>query len=178
VPPDKPSPESHKITESLVLLDFVADLSNELLPPNPVLRAKARFFINAVSTGFVPAYHSFVLSGEPVSSSKLLASLESLQALLPSEGFAVGGPEFTIADASVAPFLARMEVLLKNDVGAYDEGAGHAAWGTFQTDDKYARIRKYFDDIKGRKSFKTTFDEVSSFVSDGILSSSLMFTFF
>lgn len=159
MPPDEPSPESHKIAESLVLLDFVADISNGLLPKDPVLRAKARFFINVVSTDFTPVYHSVILSGVPVS--KLLTTVESLQALLPAEGFVVG-PEFTIADASIAPFLGRMEVLLKNDVGAYDEGTGLAAWQTFQTEEKYARIRKYFDDIKARESFKATFAEVSS----------------
>ncbi|KAF8219287.1 hypothetical protein L208DRAFT_1417010 [Tricholoma matsutake] len=157
VPPDEPSPESHKITESLVLLDFVADLSNGLLPKEPILRAKARLFINAVSSIFVPKYYSVLVSGEPVE--KLLASLESLRALLPAEGFVVG-PELTIADISIAPFIARTEVALKNDLGAYDEGTGITAWQTFQTDEKYARIRKYFNDIKGRESFKNTFDEV------------------
>lgn len=156
VSPNEPSPESHKIAESLVLLDFVADISNSLLPKDPVLRAKARFFMNAVSN-FVTTYHSVVLSGEPVD--KLLANLISLQALLPAEGFAIG-PEFTIADASIAPFLARMELLLKNDVGAYDEGTGYAAWQTFRTDKKYARINKYLEDNKGRESFKATFEEV------------------
>lgn len=166
MPPDEPSPESHKITESLVLLDFVADLSNGLLPKEPILRAKARLFINAVSSIFVPKYYSVLVSGEPVE--KLLASLESLRALLPAEGFVVG-PELTIADISIAPFIARTEVALKNDLGAYDEGTGITAWQTFQTDEKYARIRKYFNDIKGRESFKNTFDEVTPLLLDFLI---------
>jgi len=157
--PDQPSPESHKIAESLVLLDFVADLSNSLLPKDPVLRAKARFFINAVSTTLLTSWASVVFSGEPVE--KLLASLESIQALLPEEGLAVG-PEFTIADASIAPFLARVEVVLRNDIGAYDEGTGREAWQALQKDAKYARIREYLGDLKGRESFKQTFFEVAS----------------
>ncbi|KAG6880625.1 hypothetical protein C0995_005370, partial [Termitomyces sp. Mi166 len=42
VPPDNPSPESTKLAESLVLLEFIADLSKpgNLLPTDPVLRAK------------------------------------------------------------------------------------------------------------------------------------------
>lgn len=158
VPPDEPSPESHKVTESLVLLEFVADLSNSLLPKDPVLRANARFFINTVSTEFVPTYISVLMAREPVE--KLLASLKPVQALLPAEGFAVG-PEFTIADASIAPFLARMEVSLKNDLGAFEEGAGLNAWKILQNDENYARLRKYFDDLKARESFKQTFDEVT-----------------
>jgi len=156
VPPDEPSPESHKVAESLVLLDFVADLSHSLLPKDPILRANARFFMNAVSTEFVPAYISVLFSGAPVE--KFLTSLKPIQALLPAEGFAVG-PEFTIADASIAPFLGRMEISLKNDLGPFEEGAALDVWKTFQTDGNYARLRKYLDDIKGRESFKRTFDE-------------------
>jgi len=157
VPPDEPSPESDKITESLVLLDFIADLSGSLLPKDVVLRAKARFFIDAVNT-FVTSYHSVMGYGEPVE--KLLASIETIQALLPEEGFVVG-TEFSIADAAVIPFFARMEAVLKNDIGAFDEGTGLKAWQTYQKDEKYAKIRKYIASMKERESFKKTFDEKS-----------------
>ena len=66
VPPDQPSPESAKIAESLVLLDFVADLfpDSHLLPKDPVQRARARFFIDTVSTKFVPAWIGLLARGE------------------------------------------------------------------------------------------------------------------
>ncbi|KAF8067488.1 hypothetical protein FPV67DRAFT_1561892 [Lyophyllum atratum] len=154
--PSKPSPESEKIAESLVLLEFVVDISGKLLPTDPVLRAKARFFIDAVSNHLTTAFGACVLRGEPVE--KVLAGIEKIQTLLPSEGFAIG-PEFTIADASIAPFLARIEVVLKNDFGSYEEGTGLKAYETLTNDPKFARYHKYFSDIKARDSFKKTWDE-------------------
>lgn len=53
-----------------------------------------------------------------------------------------------------------MEVVLSNDYGAYPEGEGKKALQKLLTDPKYARFRKYFEDLKARDSFKATFDEV------------------
>ena len=162
VSPDQPSPDSQKIAESLVLLEFVTDLypNSTLLPKDPVLRAKARFFIDAVSTKFLPAYIAVILRGEPID--ELLQAIEALQDLLPTEnkGRLAIGDDFTIADASVAPFLAPMEVALKNDYGAYAQGEGTKAYQLLQSDPKYARFRKYFSDLKARDSLKSTLDEV------------------
>lgn len=163
VPADQPSPESTKIAESLVLLEFVADLSGNLLPKDPVLRAKARFFIDTFSNTFSPAYVAAYFRGEPIE--PILAAIEKIQALLGPEGYAIGS-DFTIADAAVAPFFARLEVALKGDYGAYSEGEGPKAYETLQTDPKYSRYRKYFADIKARDSFKKTFDEVFIFIPD------------
>lgn len=158
VPPDQPSPESQKLAESLVLIELVADLSNSLLPKDPILRAKARFFIEIVSTKLVPTWAGSAFRGE--STNTILAGIQAVQALLPpQDGFAVG--EWSIADAAVTPFLARIEVSLKNDLGAFDEGTGRKAWETLQTDPKFERFRKYFGALKSRKSFQDTFDEVS-----------------
>jgi glutathione S-transferase len=88
-----------------------------------------------------------------------------LQNLLPAEGYAVG--EWSIADAAVTPFLARASVALKNDLGAYDQGKGIKLWETLQDDAKYARFRKYFDDVTKRDSFKETFFEVRGSYSAG-----------
>jgi len=66
-PPSVPSSASQKITVSLVLLVFVADLfpHSSLLPKDPVQRAKARFFIDAVVNKYVPNYIGAVARGEP-----------------------------------------------------------------------------------------------------------------
>ncbi|GLB39376.1 putative glutathione [Lyophyllum shimeji] len=156
VDPSQPSPESEKIVESLVLLEFIADISCKLLPADPVLRARVRLFINAVSGSFDPALWASVLRGEPVAN--ILSAVEKIQALLPSDGFAVG-PEFTIADAALAPFLARLEIILKNDFGAFEEGTGKEAYELLESNPKYARYRQYSCDIKARDSFEKTFPE-------------------
>ncbi|KAF8886807.1 hypothetical protein BD779DRAFT_1529794 [Infundibulicybe gibba] len=159
VQPDKPSPQSHKIAESLVLLEFVADLYKSLLPSNVIERAKARFFIDTVSTKFIPALFGFTWKGE--SAEALLKGIEAFQGLLPTheEGKFLAGHSFTIADAALAPFLARMDVTLKNDCGVFEEGAGKKVYDILVSDPAYARYRQYLSDIKARDSFKKTFDE-------------------
>ncbi|KAJ7822597.1 glutathione S-transferase [Mycena leptocephala] len=148
VSPELPSPESVKIAESLILVEFVADLYPEsnILPKDPVLRAKVRFFIDAVSTKFLPEYMGPILRGQPFE--PFFEALEQLQALLP----------YTAADIAITPFLARMEVWLKNDIGAYKEGEGKKASESFFSGDRFARLVKYFDALKARESFKATFD--------------------
>ncbi|CAA7257398.1 unnamed protein product [Cyclocybe aegerita] len=158
VSPDTPSPDSEKLAESGVLIEFIAELSPvPLLPQDPVKRAKARFFIETVTSKFTGAFAGALHRGEDPS--PLLDAIEVTQNLLPPEGFAVG--EWTIADAAVTPFFARAEVALKNDVGKYAEGQGKAVWTKLESDPKFARFRKYLADVKSRASFKETFDEAS-----------------
>ena len=161
VPADQPSPESTKIAESLVLLEFVSDLYPDanLLPKDPVLRARARFFIDAVSTKFNPAYFSYVIKGEEGGKEKLLKATEDLQALLPAEGYAVGG--WSIADAALTPFLGRLIVALENDIGRYPEGDGPKTLNDIRQSTKFARFEKYIQDVTSRSSFAATFDIVS-----------------
>ncbi|EMD34653.1 hypothetical protein CERSUDRAFT_86064 [Gelatoporia subvermispora B] len=156
VPADQPSPESVKIAESLVLLEFVADLFPEahLLPSNPVLRAKARFFIDAISTKVTGTWYSFFRKGG--SPDEFFTGLEVIQALLPPSGFAVG--EYSIADAAIAPFLARAWVNLENDTGAWKEGDGATVLATLQSA-RFARLNQYIQDLEARPNFKATFDK-------------------
>ncbi|KAF9060578.1 hypothetical protein BDP27DRAFT_1301714 [Rhodocollybia butyracea] len=161
VPGDQPSPDSTKLTESLVLIEFVADLvpNSSLLPSSPVLRAKTRFFIDAFSTQFMPPSFAFISGKGP--SDGLLNAIEQLQNLMAPSGFVIGdGKEFTTADAAIIPFFARMEVGLKNDSGGFEEGEGTKAWEALMTEGRFARWRKYWADVKARESFKDTFDEV------------------
>ncbi|KAJ7867286.1 glutathione S-transferase [Mycena leptocephala] len=158
VSPDLPSSESVKLAESLILVEFVADLYPEsnILPKDPVLRAKVRFFIDAVSTKFLPEFMGPIARGQPFE--PLFEALEQLQALLPADKMYAVGDEYTAADIAIAPFLARMEVWLKNDLGAYKEGEGKKASEHLFSGDRFARLIKYFDALKARESFKATFD--------------------
>ncbi|KAF9472328.1 hypothetical protein BDN70DRAFT_868509 [Pholiota conissans] len=157
---DHPSPESQKIAESGVIIELVADLAKnaELLPSDPILRAKARFFVETVTPAFAGASRGFLTRGEDPEA--IFRAVDVIQGLLPAEGYAVG--QWSIADAAVLPFFARAEVSFKNDIGAYEEGNGKATWEKLETDPKYARFRKYFNDLKSRDSFKETFYPVSS----------------
>jgi len=122
-----------------------------------VKRACARFFIDAVTTRFLPAYMGPVARGTPFE--PFWDALEFIQALLPAEAegtYAVGN-EFTAADIAIAPFLARMEVWMRHDIGAYPAGEGHKAAEYFFHGPRFARFVRYFEAIKARESFKVTF---------------------
>ncbi|KAJ7636623.1 glutathione S-transferase [Roridomyces roridus] len=133
-PPELPAPESVKIAESLILVEFIADLypNSNILPKDPVQRARTRFFIDFVSTTFIPAYMGPVTRGQ---------SFEPFWAAL------------------ITPFFARMEVWMKNDIGAYKAGEGIKAAAEFFEGERFKRLREYYEAIKGRESFKETFDE-------------------
>jgi glutathione S-transferase len=126
------------------------------LPKDPVQRAKARFFVEAVSSKYLPAVMGFSFRGEPYT--KILEAIEALQALLPENGKWALGDDFSIADVSIAPFLARGEITFKNEFVA-NEGDGAKILNALQSP-KYARFWKYFQDLKSRPSFVKTFDEV------------------
>ncbi|EPT05800.1 hypothetical protein FOMPIDRAFT_127125 [Fomitopsis schrenkii] len=149
----KPSPESVKLTESLVLLEFVADLypNTHILPADPVQRARARFFVEAVSTKLVPAWMTLLKSGTPESSQAFLNAID-----LPPQGFAIG--EYSIADISVAPFVARAHVALGNEIGAYAVGEGKRNLEALHQP-RFARFQKYWADLQARPSFQATFNK-------------------
>ncbi|KAF9527690.1 hypothetical protein CPB83DRAFT_855868 [Crepidotus variabilis] len=156
VPADQPSASSHKIAESGVIIEFIADLSKDvqLLPKDPIQRAQARFFIQTVAYKVYESYFIPIKSGTDPAS--LLEAIQVLQDFLPSEGYAIG--EWSIADAAVTPFLARAEVAFSNDLGTYEPGRGQAVWAKLEQEPQYERFRKYLADVKGRKSFQNTWD--------------------
>ncbi|PIL26864.1 transporter [Ganoderma sinense ZZ0214-1] len=158
-PSDDPSPQSTKLAESLILVEFIADLfpSAGLLPSDPVQRARARFFTDAVGTKLTPAWHAYLQGKGSVDA--LYDAIAFLQALLPpGDGFAVGA--YSVADIAITPFLARARVALLHDVGAYPEGEGKKVLETLTGGEgKFARFGKYFNDLLARESFKATFDE-------------------
>ena len=157
VPPDQPSPDSTKIAESLVLLEFFADLypNSTLLPKDPIARAQIRFFIDAVSTKLQPSWYGFIAKGE--SPEALYRAYDDIQSLIRGN-FAVGN-QFTIADAAILPFLARIEISLENDIGAYPEGDGLKALKELKSP-KYSKIQAYYEGLKSRNSFQKTFNAV------------------
>ncbi|KAH9943548.1 hypothetical protein B0H21DRAFT_491323 [Amylocystis lapponica] len=138
VPADKPSPESTKIAESLVLLEFVADLypGANLLPNDPV---QLGAFFRGQGSG-----------------AALVNGVEQLQALLPATGFAVG--EYSIADIAVTPFIARLNVVATNVAGAFAEEDAVKLAEVFNAP-KFARFQQYWKDLRARPNFSATFDE-------------------
>ena len=163
VPADQPSPESTKLAESLILVEFVADLfpDSGILPKDAVLRAKARLFIDAVSNKLTPAQFQVVNNG--ADSEQLVTAYEHIQSLLPPQGFAIG--EFSSADIALAPFLARAELSLENDLGVWPAGSGQGPKILEALrSPKLARINQYWKDVKARPSVASTWHPVSQLV--------------
>ncbi|KAH7908516.1 glutathione S-transferase C-terminal-like protein [Hygrophoropsis aurantiaca] len=157
VAPENPSPLSEKIAESGVILEFIADLypDSGLLPKDPVARAKVRFFIETVSSKFLPPIFAWSKGQETVEN--VLKGVDTIQDLLSESGeFAVGNT-YTIADAAIIPFIAGLKISYENDIGNYTPGEGHRLGSELQKT-QYAKFMRYSQSMLERQSTKDTFD--------------------
>ncbi|KAI0765442.1 hypothetical protein C8Q74DRAFT_1220184 [Fomes fomentarius] len=140
-PDEPPSPEAATIPESIIILNLLAELfpTSGLLPADPILRAKARLFIHAVDTKFLPA-------------------CRGVQRLLPAEeGYALG-EQWSIADAVVMPFLLRIPLTLALKPFTVKEGEAEKAVEALESP-RFARISRYIKQNLARPSFAATWDE-------------------
>ncbi|KAI0699175.1 hypothetical protein C8T65DRAFT_660048 [Cerioporus squamosus] len=136
-PPEDPSSEAVKLTESLVIVEFLADLfPGKLRPSDPVQLAYARLFVALFDSKVYEAFKGFFFTGAPAS--ELLDAPRGYPGASPEAGFALG--EFSIAD--------------------YPVGDGKKAFEELQKP-KFARLLKYIADLKARPSFQASFDHVS-----------------
>ncbi|KAI1796917.1 hypothetical protein LXA43DRAFT_493901 [Ganoderma leucocontextum] len=156
VPAEEPSSESVKLTESLALIEFVADIfpDSGLLPKDLVLRAKARGFIQIYDSFIQPPFKGAFFLGE--GTEPLLQAIEKLQTALPPTGFAIG--LYSIADCAVAPFFVRMMLFLRRGIGAFSKEDGARLRDAFASE-KFARFRQYVEDLENRPSFQKSWDE-------------------
>lgn len=158
VDPQDPSPLSTKITESNVILEFLADLypDSGLLPKDPVLRAKVRFFVDANTKHVEGPFYDF-LRGRG-SYENVLKGIEFVQGLL-EEGrdFAVGN-HYTIADACISPHLARLRIVTETDIGQFPVGMG-SKLGEELKGPKFTKFTKYVDRMLERPSLKQSYDK-------------------
>ncbi|KAJ8507273.1 hypothetical protein ONZ45_g10338 [Pleurotus djamor] len=161
-PPDKPSSESHKLAESVALLEFINELAPEaqLLGKDVIERAKARFCIQFMVTSFAKTMFDALLRKGAMSD--VLKVLKQLQDFLPSEkdeGSFVLGEKFSLADAVIAAFVLRANNFFGNDFGSYPEGEGLKLYEELQTSPEFARYRAYIKTLKTRSSVVDTYPE-------------------
>nr|VWP01031.1 Extracellular lipase (EC [Ganoderma boninense] len=125
-PPNEPSPDATVLVESMVIVEFLAELfpSSRLLPRDPIHRARARILVSVADSKVVDGFRGFFFAGAPADA--LFALFEAVQALLPPAGFAVGDG-WSIADIAAAPFLVRALMLLEHEIGTYPVGEGRKA---------------------------------------------------
>ncbi|KAH7881911.1 hypothetical protein F5I97DRAFT_1932241 [Phlebopus sp. FC_14] len=157
VPPEEPSPLSAKITESHVILEFIADVfpSSQLLPSDPVSRAHVRFIMTAANNLEGSALEFF--HGASEAYQKLLDGLEAIQKLLPDEGEFAVGEHYTIADASITPILRLVIMLAKTNAGKFDPDLGTKLAEELRSE-KLAKLRKYGKGMMERENFKKAVD--------------------
>jgi len=157
VPHDQPSADAFKLGESLLILEFLADLypSSGLLPSDPVQRAQARFFIDTVEK-LPPALIGWFIQG--ASWHGIIDVANALQALLhQSNKFAVGD-KLTIADITIMPFFALLKLMYENGIGAYPaKQAQELEWALEAPE--LARFKAYVDNLLARPSMRAVFDE-------------------
>ncbi|KAG9102299.1 hypothetical protein FRC06_002144 [Ceratobasidium sp. 370] len=161
VDPTNPSPDSVKLAESLILLEFIADLfpNSGLLSSDPVERAQTRFVIDIFSNKFMPAYFGFASRGE--SPEPLYAALSTLQEQLERARPFLGGDKLNIADVTIAPFALRLNAQLRDDLGVYAEGQGPKAHAEIFQNGRFATFQKYFEALSERQTVHDSFPEVS-----------------
>lgn len=162
-PGDAPSADAVGIPESLVILEFIADIfpNAQLLPADPTLRARARLFYSELEAGLAKGFIvGFLFQGVPLTD--LLAGLHEFQGKLPPTGFAVG--EWSIADAAALPILLRLQLALKEGLGlCKPEDMKEAYAAIFEPQSpKFARLRQYIDDNLARPSVARSWDPVRS----------------
>ncbi|KAG0700867.1 glutathione S-transferase [Suillus ampliporus] len=158
VDPEDPSPLSTKITESRVILEFLADLypDSGLLPKDPVQRAKVRWFIDATNKHIEDPFYAFIRGRG--SYEHVLKGIEFIQGLLEDgTDFAVGD-HYTIADAAISPYLARLKIVTENDAGKFPVGMGYKL-GEELKGPKFAKFTKYVERMVERPSWKQTNNE-------------------
>ncbi|KAI0646674.1 thioredoxin-like protein [Trametes meyenii] len=158
-PDEAPSAESFRTGESLVILEFLNDIfpNARLLPADPTLRAHARLFYLTMEAEFVPVFKAFVFG--TATAEKFLSVLEQLQTLLPPTGFVAG--EWSIADAAFAPFLVRLMLLLKDNLGLFGDGVGAATLKILRSA-RFVRLGRYFEDNMARPSMVKTWEEAKA----------------
>ncbi|KAG0698054.1 thioredoxin-like protein [Suillus ampliporus] len=150
VDPSDPSPLSFKLTESNVILQFVAELYPEsgLLPKDPVERAKVLFFMDTVDRHFDRPGNDWMGGRTESYDGGLLSE---------SDEFAVGD-RYTIADACIAPLLSRLKITYETDIGGFPVGQG-IKLGEALKAPKYAKFMKYAQVMLERPSLRDTNDE-------------------
>ncbi|KAH9930458.1 uncharacterized protein BXZ73DRAFT_47733 [Epithele typhae] len=158
-PDQAPSPDAVKLIESVVILEFLAEVfpSAGLLPAPPKTRAHVRLFIATADAHFRPCLFG-VVSGGPAA--PLVAMLEELQAFLPADSGFVAG-QWSIAEAAFLPLLLTLRVVLSIPPPA-SAPAEIAAFFAALDGDRLARLRKYEEDLMARKSTRTVWNEASA----------------
>ncbi|KAJ5216925.1 hypothetical protein N7468_009933 [Penicillium chermesinum] len=164
-PTEPPKP----LYESTVILEYLEeaypDRGPAFLPKDPYERARARIWIDYVTSRIVPSFHRFLQfqpsekgaakdPGLDQARQEFLGHLKAWIKEAHPEGPFFLGSQISLPDLVLAPWATRLWIFdyYKGGLGIPDEGAGEdgSAW---------ARWRKWLDAVESRASVKNTSSE-------------------
>ncbi|KAI2788440.1 hypothetical protein POX_e06456 [Penicillium oxalicum] len=171
-------PEPRPIYESTVILEYLEeaypDHKPHFLPKDPYERARARIWIDYVTSRIIPAFHRFLQyqPGDDDDDAGKRAGLDQLRREflhhlkvwtqeMHSEGPFFLGSEVSLPDLVLAPWAIRLWAFDEFKIGGAgipDEGQG----GEDET--TWARWRKWLFAINGRESVQNTTSEMKHYM--------------
>jgi len=105
--------------ESTVLMEYLEDLSqgNPLLPADPKLRAHSRLWADHINRHIIPAFYRYLQAQDPKDqanfASELTEQIGKLVDTADSDGPYFLGKDMTFVDVQLAPWIVRLEKVLK-----------------------------------------------------------------
>ena len=165
-------PHAKPLYESTVILEYLEEAYPEhrpLLPQDPYDRARARIWIDYVTSRIIPSYHRF-LQYQPADGlveaeadaeldkarQEFLGHLKAWTKEMHSEGPFFLGPELGLPDLVLAPWAVRLWVFDKFKKG----GLGMPTVGAGGPDEAvWSRWRKWLVAIEARQSLRKTLSE-------------------
>lgn len=159
--------DNKPLYESTVICEFLEeaypDHRPHLLPKDPYDRARTRIWTDFMTSRIIPAFHRF-LQFQPMSDNEglkqvreeFVAKLKEFTKEMDTEGPFFLGPEPSLVDFVVAPWVMRLWVL-----DYYKGGSGIPAEGESGGEDEklWARWRKWVSVVENRKSIRETMSD-------------------
>ena len=105
-------------------------------------------------------------SGNPeVTHATLLNGVDAIQDILPDGAKYAVGDQYTMADIAFTPFWARLSAIVQKGIGAYKDEERKSFLKALE-DPKYAKFNGYVQRLLERQSFKSTFHQVRTLLSN------------
>ncbi|SPO32794.1 uncharacterized protein UTRI_05696_B [Ustilago trichophora] len=168
---DVGSEDEFKLPESLVIVEYINDLTSSLFPSSssPQFRAGSRYIVERYIQLVQPHYISTALRGDATCLPSLRAGLIEFNTLLQSfdskqkrkGNFIQSQTNFGYADLNIAPFIARILSASKHGILPQSELGGHIPIHTEieQGVDGLERIKSWWDSVETVEAWQKVWNE-------------------
>ncbi|KAI9255543.1 thioredoxin-like protein [Sporodiniella umbellata] len=146
-----------KLAESLIIIEYINDRfpDKNLLPKDPLKRARIRYFIEFFFSKFFSEYYKYLtnyresdaLSTYEKNANIALKKVNELLVQQSASGPYFLGTEYSLADIAIVPFLGRVLGFHKLALNGYE----------FPALKEYPRLAEFFSANLDRPSYKETF---------------------